>query len=71
LEQGGELEEEIKLPKFEHQDLEVAYPSSANHLPKRVATGPHATAFFDGGAAKKLGTGGYIVFDAGGCCLTA
>ena len=32
---------------------------------------PHITAFFDGGAAQKLGTGGFIVFDAGGKCLRA
>ena len=32
---------------------------------------PHVTAFFDGGAASRLGTGGFIIFVGTGDCVQA
>ena len=36
-----------------------------------VANHPHVQGFFDGGAANKIGTGGFVVFDCSGECLVA
>ena len=36
-----------------------------------VANHPHVQGFFDGGAANKIGTGGFVVFDRSGECLVA
>lgn len=59
---GMEQDEEVQLPTYTHVDKVIAYPASTRPLPPKVLTAPHVTAFFDGGAAKKLGTGGYAVF---------
>jgi PAS domain-containing protein len=64
-------EADVKLPTFEHRGHHITYPDTSRPLPTRVASSPHVTAFFDGGAAKKLGTGGFVVFEPGGTCLTA
>ena len=50
-------------------DKVIVYPASSRPLPKKVLDAPHATAFFYGGAAKKLGTGGFVVFGGDGRCV--
>ena len=67
-EEGGEL---VELPTFTHRELTLKYPSSTNSLPKGVTNGPHWGGFFDGGAAKSVGTGGFVVFEPGGRCKAA
>jgi hypothetical protein len=54
--------EVITLPTFEHVATNIIYPVTSRPLPKEVADNPHVQAFFDGGAAGKLGTGGFVVF---------
>ena len=48
-EEGEEL---VELPTFTHVDKEIVYPATSRPLPARIINAPHATAFFDGGAAK-------------------
>jgi hypothetical protein len=63
--------EEVELPTYQHQNKTITYPATSRPLPARILGTPHITAFFDGGAAKKLGTGGFIVFGRDGMCLKA
>ncbi len=56
-------EDAVELPTFAHKSYTIRYPDTSRPLPRRVQQVPHLTAFFYGGAAQKLGTGGYIVFD--------
>ena len=58
---GGE--DAVELPTFAHESYTIRYPDTSRPLPHKVQRAPHLTAFFDGGAARKLGTGGYKVFD--------
>ena len=58
---GGE--DAVEPPTFVHKPYTIHYPDTSRPLPRKVQQAPHLTAFFDGGAAQKLGTGGYIVFD--------
>jgi hypothetical protein len=44
-------EENIDLPTFTHQPKSITYPATSRPLPQRILNAPHATAFFDGGAA--------------------
>ncbi len=64
-------EEEVELPTFQHVDKAIVYPATSRPLPARVLGAPRVTAFFDGGAAGKVGTGGFVVFGAGGKCIKA
>ncbi len=52
----------ITLPTFEHVSTNIIYPVIYRPLPKEVVDNPHVQAFFDGGAAGKLGTGGFVIF---------
>jgi hypothetical protein len=60
LDQGDEV---IDLPRFTHQHKNIIYPITARPLPNYVTENPHLQCFFDGGAASKLGTGGYVIFN--------
>lgn len=71
LEQPGGEQPPITLPTFEHHTHAISYPSQTSSLPRQITDQPHVTAFFDGGAAQKLGTGGFIVFGMSGECLVA
>ena len=64
-------EEEVELPTFQHVDKAIVYPATSRPLPARVLGAPHVTAFFDGGAAGKVGTVGVVVFGVGGECIKA
>jgi ribonuclease HI len=66
-----EAEEKVELPTFRHEDIAIRYPDTSRPLPAKVQHTPHLTAFFDGGAAKKVGTGGFIVFSPEGECIRA
>jgi hypothetical protein len=57
-----EEEEDVELPTFTHVQKTITYPDTSRPLPAKVEKLPHLTAFFDGGAAKRLGTGGFVVF---------
>ena len=59
----GQDDEVIELPRFSHQPKNITYPVTSRPLPAYVTENPHIECFFDGGAASKLGTGGYAVFD--------
>lgn len=61
----------MELPTFAHVDKKITYPVTSRPLPTKVKEAAHITAFFDGGAAKKLGTGGFVVYDGVGECITA
>ena len=63
---GGE--EDVELPVFVHSDRTLRYPATQSALPSAVANAPHWCAFFDGGAARGVGTGGGVVFAPGGRC---
>lgn len=62
---------EVVLPTFEHQDRVLVYPAGQRPLPTQVEQAPHWSAYFDGGAASRLGTGGFVVFDGDGICVAA
>lgn len=64
-------EEPVELPTFQHKDKTIRYPATSKPLPCSVTGTPHITAFFDGGAAKQLGTGGFIIFGSDGGCIAA
>jgi hypothetical protein len=59
----GEDDENISLPTFTHVSNTITYPATSRPLPTAVASHPHVQCFFDGGAAGKIGTGGFIVFN--------
>ena len=54
---------------FEHETKSITYPSATKPVPQRIVDSPHVTAFFDGGAASRLGTGGFIIFAGTGECV--
>ena len=56
-------EEDISLPTYKHVTATITYPVTSRPLPSLVANHPHIQGFFDGGAASKIGTGGFVVFD--------
>ena len=64
-------EEPIQLPTYQHEDKTLRYPAKARPIPQKVTAAPHITGFFDGGAAKRKGTGGFVVFGSAGECITA
>jgi hypothetical protein len=66
-----EGEEDVELPVFPHTDKIIKYPATSRPLPARITASRHITAFFDGGAAKRLGTGGFCVFSGEGLCIHA
>lgn len=68
---GGGDNEPIELPTFSHEEKRITYPATSRPLPAKVKEAAHLTAFFDGGAAKKLGTGGFVVYGGTGECITA
>lgn len=55
--------DDITLPTFVHVPTRITYPVTSRPLPPMVIKNPHVQAFFDGGAAGKIGTGGFVVFD--------
>jgi hypothetical protein len=61
----------ITLPTYTHVTTPLVYPSTSRPLPAYVSSHPHVQCFFDGGAASKQGTGGFVVFGVSGHCLTA
>lgn len=63
--------EQVELPTFQHTDKLITYPVTSRPLPARIRGAAHAVAFFDGGAAQKLGTGGFVVYNGEGKCVTA
>ena len=68
---GGGDDEPLALPTFMHEDRMITYPATSRPLPAKVNAAAHVTAFFDGGAAKGLGTGGFVVYGGTGKCITA
>jgi hypothetical protein len=64
-------DESITMPTFKHVPRTIIYPVTSRPLPKVVADNPHVLAFFDGGAAGKIGTGGFVVFGHEEHCLVA
>lgn len=70
MDTGGE-EEDLALPVFEHKTKTITYPTASRPLPPQVAKAPHIQAFFDGGAAGKQGTGGFVVFGTDEVCMVA
>jgi hypothetical protein len=64
-------EEEMSLPTYKHVTATITYPVTSRPLPPTVANHPHVQGFFDGGAASKVGTGGFVIFDRSGECLVA
>ena len=63
--------QEVTLPTYTHVTTTLVYPSTSRPLPAYVSSQPHVQCFFDGGAASKQGTGGFVVFGISGQCLTA
>jgi hypothetical protein len=64
-------DETIELPTFLHTPTTINYPAMSKPLPNIVVNNPHVQAFFNGGAAGKVGTGGFIVFDNHESCVVA
>ena len=52
----------VQLPTYQHEDKTIHYPATTRPLPAKLHKAPHYVAFFDGGSAQKLGTGGFVVF---------
>ena len=63
----SEKGEELKTPQWVHPgDYEVVHPADQSQEGPDVTTLAMCVASFDGGAAQKLGVGGYCVQDAAG-----
>ena len=54
-----------------HEDISIKFPPTTRPLPKSTQIDPHLTVCFDGGTAKKQGTGGYAVFRPDEGCVRA
>lgn len=63
--------EPIQPPRLVHEPVIIQKPATRGNLPATLMKSPYVLAYFDGGAAKQCGVGGFIVWDASGVVRTA